>query len=236
MNVLVAVMPETGMVVRVLGVLLGLAGILACWKVARLRKEDLASRNVFKLGIVTLPAVAFYKLLAFMGLFVVPVGAAGIANYHVFEGVKDVKGCLSCHVMRPMGTDMTDPHSDTLAARHFKNRYIPEQQCYHCHADYGLAGTLDAKMEGYRHLARYTTHTYHEPIVGRVVYRNRNCLKCHDDTPRFDAVPSHHTVRGQLEDNTMSCLNCHGRAHPTHEQRTPGSADYDRLMGRGKEK
>jgi hypothetical protein len=30
----------------------------------------------------------------------------------------------------------------------------------------------------------------------------------------------------------MSCLNCHGMAHPTREQRTPGHRDYDRLMGR----
>jgi hypothetical protein len=45
-------------------------------------------------------------------------------------------------------------------------------------------------------------------------------------------VPSHHTVRQQLQENTVSCLNCHGAAHPTRGQRTPGSADYDRLMAR----
>lgn len=225
-------LPELTTLVKVLGVLLGLTGVLICVKLVRLRKDDLLSKKIFKLGIVSLPAVAFYKLLAFLGLFVVPVGAVAIANYHVFEGVKEVQGCASCHVMQPMATDMLDPHSDTLAARHYKNRYIPEHQCYHCHADYGLAGTLEAKMEGYRHLARYTTKTYHEPIVSRVEFQNNNCLNCHDKTPRFEAVSSHKTVSDSLHENKMGCLNCHGRAHPTREQRTPGSADYDRLMGK----
>ena len=232
MNVLGLALPETIVVVRFLGVALGVAGLLMCWKVARIRKEDLASTRVIKLGFVTLPALAFYKLLAFFGLIAIPAGAVGIANYHVFEGVKEVKGCMSCHVMKPMGNDMMDPTSDTLAARHYRNRYIAETQCYHCHADYGLSGTLEAKMEGYRHLARYTTQTYKEPIVSRVVFQNKNCLNCHDLTPAFAKVASHHTVSAQLRTNTMSCLNCHGKAHPTHAQRTPGHPDYDRLMGK----
>jgi hypothetical protein len=28
----------------------------------------------------------------------------------------------------------------------------------------------------------------------------------------------------------MICLNCHGQAHPSSLQRTPGSTDYARLM------
>jgi nitrate/TMAO reductase-like tetraheme cytochrome c subunit len=226
--------PDTVVIVKVLGLLLGLAGLLLCVRVLRVRKEDLTSTKVVKLGFVALPAFALYKVMAFLGLFVVPAGAVAVANYHVFEGVKDVDGCLSCHVMRPMGTDLRDPHSDTLAARHFKNRYIPEQQCYHCHADYGLSGTLEAKMEGYRHLARYTSRTYEEPIVGRVVYENKNCLNCHASTPRFETVPSHQTIRDLLDSNDRSCLNCHGRAHPSREDRTPGSARYDFLMGNEK--
>jgi hypothetical protein len=136
-----------------------------------------------------------------------------------------------CHVMTPMVTDMHEPGSQTLAARHFRNGWIPKDQCYQCHSDYGLAGDLAAKAEGYRHLARYTTRTHTEPIKYRGVFPNDNCLKCHDGTPKFGAVDSHTTVRARLDDNSLSCLNCHGRAHPTREQRTPGHADYDRLMG-----
>ena len=133
--------------------------------------------------------------------------------------------------MTPMVTDMRDPTSETLAARHFKNGWIPKDQCYQCHSDYGLAGDLAAKMEGYRHLARYTTNTYDEPIEYRGRFPNDNCLKCHEGTPKFEAVQSHHTVQGRLDLSTLSCLNCHGRAHPSRSARTPGSAQYERLMG-----
>jgi hypothetical protein len=234
MTVFALALPSITTVVTVLGVTLGVLGIVICWRIARLKPGDLASERVIKLGIVALPAVAFYKLLAFAGLVVMPAGAMGVANYHLFDGIKEVHSCMRCHVMKPMGNDMHDPDSGTLAARHYRNKWIAEKQCYHCHVDYGLSGTLEAKMDGYRHLARYTTGTYHEPIVYRGVYNNQNCLNCHDDTRKFDAVQSHKTVRGQLDSNVMSCLNCHGQAHPTRAQRTPGHPDYPRLTEEGK--
>ena len=86
-------------------------------------------------------------------------------------------------------------------------------------------------MEGYRHLARYTTRTYDEPIKFKGRFHNDNCLKCHAGTPEWEGVKSHQTVRARLEESSLSCLNCHGRAHPTRSARTPGSDDYDRLMG-----
>ena len=61
-----------------------------------------------------------------------------------------------------------------------------------------------------------------------------NCLNCHASTPHFEAVPSHQTIRELLDTNERSCLNCHGRAHPSREDRTPGSARYDFLMGNEK--
>ena len=80
-------------------------------------------------------------------------------------------------------------------------------------------------------LARYTTRTYDEPIEYRGRFSNDNCLKCHAGTPKFTTVPSHTTVGERLGESTLSCLNCHGRAHPSRTARTPGSADYERLMG-----
>jgi nitrate/TMAO reductase-like tetraheme cytochrome c subunit len=160
----------------------------------------------------------------------VPVAAIGLANYHTFEGTHKVSACASCHVMLPMVNDMQQATSNTLAARHFKNHWIPQNQCYECHADYGLNGNLQAKMEGYRHLARYTTRTYQEPIKLRGHFDNANCLKCHQGMPLFEAVKSHQSVRALLDKSSMSCLNCHGQAHPSRQQRTPGSADYAKLM------
>jgi nitrate/TMAO reductase-like tetraheme cytochrome c subunit len=217
-------------VVRVLGTLLCLLGIVLCFWVGRKRFADLSTRQHVSIGIAVLSVAALWKLLAFAALVAVPAAVAGVANYHTFVGVHEVDACNRCHVMRPMVNDMIDPQSDTLAARHFKNRWIPTDQCYTCHSDYGLSGDLAAKMEGFRHLARYTTRTYTEPIEYRGVFDNDNCLKCHANMPKFEAVPWHHTVKESLDKNAMSCLNCHGRSHPTRAARTPGSSDYARLM------
>jgi nitrate/TMAO reductase-like tetraheme cytochrome c subunit len=198
--------------------------------VGRKRFAELSTGEHVSVGIAVLSAAALGKLLAFAALVAAPVAVVGVANYHTFVGVHEVDACNRCHVMRPMVNDMMDPNSDTLAARHFKNRWIPKDQCYACHSDYGLSGDLAAKMEGFRHLARYTTRTYTEPIRYRGVFDNDNCLKCHADMPKFEAVPWHHGVKELLGDNEMSCLNCHGLAHPTRAARTPGSPDYDRLM------
>jgi len=222
-------------VVMVLGTLVCVLGVILCIRTARTRFDhDEAARKEVNIGIARVPALVFARLVGLMALIVLPAGAVFLANYHVFEGVHEVRGCASCHVMLPMVNDMKDPESGTLAARHYKNRWIAEDQCYHCHSDYGLGGNLEAKMTGFRHLARYTTRTYHEPIKARVRFDNQNCLNCHEGTPRFEAVQSHATAHVKLVANQMICLNCHGQSHPTTVQRTPGSSDYARLMARMK--
>src|SRR5215203_1952043 len=206
-------------VVMVLGTLVCVLGVILCIRTARTRFDDVrAARKDVNMGIVRVPALAFARLVALMALIVLPAGAMSFANYHRYEGVHEVRGCASCHVMLPMVNDMRDPASGTLAARHYKNRWIAEDQCFQCHSDYGLAGNLEAKMTGFRHLARYTTRTYHEPIAARVRFDNQNCLHCHEDTPRFLAVPSHISLFKQKTAYEMICLNCHGQAHPTAVQ------------------
>ncbi|MBX3472949.1 MAG: hypothetical protein KF754_01035 [Planctomycetes bacterium] len=222
---------EVADVFRLLTGALSLLGAVLCVWVARVNFGRIPEDRKVSLGVATVSGVAFFKLLALAALFAVPATTLAVANYHTIEGVHGVDACNRCHVMTPMVTDMRDPESQSLAARHFKNGWIPKDQCFQCHSDYGLAGDLHAKMEGYRHLARYTSATYTEPIKFRGVFRNDNCLKCHEGTPKFTAVPSHSTVRGRLADSSLSCLNCHGRAHPTRDQRTPGHPDYPRLVG-----
>ena len=151
--------------------------------VGRKRFAELSTREHVSVGIAVLSAAALWKLLAFGALVAMPAAAVAVANYHTFVGVHEVEACNRCHVMRPMVTDMMDPKSDTLAARHFKNRWIPKDQCYACHSDYGLSGDLAAKMEGFRHLARYTTRTYDGADPYRGTFDNANCLKCHAGMP-----------------------------------------------------
>jgi len=211
------------------GMLFCVMGILLCIRTARTRFGKLGDAPSVSFWITRLPAESAAKLIAFAALIVLPAGAIFTANYHTFEGVHEVSGCASCHAMLPMVNDLHDPNSGTLAARHYKNKWIAENQCYHCHSDYGFSGNVEAKLTGYRHLARYTTHTYTEPIAARVRFNNQNCLNCHHHTPKFEAVQSHHTAADRLASNQMICLNCHGQAHPTSLERTPGSAAYSRL-------
>lgn len=221
---------ETVDIVRVLGTLLCLGGIALALRVGRRRFTGLSSEDQISVGNARVSPAALWKMLAFAAMVVVPAGVVFLGNYHTFEGVHEVQACARCHVMRPMINDMRDPRSQTLAARHFKNGWIPQNQCYECHSDYGLSGGMAAKAEGYRHLARYTTRTYQEPIVYKGHFPNDNCLKCHLGRAPFEAVRSHSTVRGVLASSSMSCLSCHGRPHPTRAARTPGSPEYAELM------
>jgi hypothetical protein len=221
---------DTVDIVRIVGTLLCLVGIVLAFRVGRRRFTGLSSDEQISLGNANVSQAALWKMLAFAAMVVVPLGAAFLANYHTFEGVHEVQACSRCHVMRPMINDMRDAASQTLAARHFRNGWIPQNQCYECHSDYGLSGGMAAKAEGYRHLARYTTRTYREPIAYKGHFPNDNCLKCHAGKSPFEAVKSHHTVGGLLEASSMSCLNCHGRPHPSRAARTPGSPEYAELM------
>jgi trimethylamine-N-oxide reductase (cytochrome c), cytochrome c-type subunit TorC len=218
-------------VVMVLGTLACVLGVILCIRTARTRFDAGATpRKDVNIGVARLPGIVFARLVALMAFIILPAAAVFLANYHPFQGVHEVRGCASCHVMLPMVNDMQDPGSETLAAQHFKNKWIADDQCFHCHSDYGLGGNLEAKLTGFRHLARYTTRTYHEPIKARVKFDNKNCLHCHDQTPKFVAVESHVTERESLTANQTKCIDCHGDPHPTAEQRTPGSSDYSRLM------
>ena len=131
-------------VVMVLGTLMCVLGVILCIRTARTRFDVEPARKEVNIGIAHVPAMLFARLVALVALIVLPAGAVFLANYHVFEGVHEVRGCASCHVMLPMVNDMQNPGSETLAALHYKNRWIADNQCYHCHSDYGLGGGLEA--------------------------------------------------------------------------------------------
>lgn len=216
--------------VRVIGTACCLTGIVLGVRLWFVRFDRLPAQKVVSVGLTSLSALAFFKLFAFATVVVVPAASMFVANYHTFVGVHEVEACAQCHVMRPMVNDLHDPSSDNLAARHYKNGYIPTGQCYACHSDYGFSGDMEAKLTGFRHLARYTTGTYHEPLQARTRFDNHQCLKCHEGKTAFEGVHVHHDVIERLRSSNMSCLNCHGKAHPTRGDRTPGSARYDELV------
>jgi hypothetical protein len=205
-------------------------GIALCSWLALTSRERLRSTRILRIGHIDLPAVSFYKLLGLFGMFMVPVVAVSLASHELFVGTKESSACVQCHVMNPYGNDMIDPASDLLAARHYRNRWIHEKQCYQCHVDYGFSGTLTAKMDGLRHLLKYTSRTYVEPIGLIHPFNNANCLHCHAGTPKYDAETMHEVMADVIAGNETPCTSCHGNSHPSREQRSPGHADYDRLM------
>jgi trimethylamine-N-oxide reductase (cytochrome c), cytochrome c-type subunit TorC len=170
------------------------------------------------------PLLGFLRLLGLcaLPLFILPVG-----NFATFEGSKRVEFCQSCHTaMDPYVVDMKSDQSNTLAALHYKNRYIQEDECYQCHADYGVFGAARAKLRGLKHLQRWLTGTAtasgEQQIHHYGPYSNDLCLTCHAGSKRFLEAKEgvHRDVASELTAQDPAtgapmtpCLQCHGPAH-----------------------
>jgi cytochrome c nitrite reductase small subunit len=155
-------------------------------------------------------------LLVAVGL--VPIMVGFMAFAHGLESSATVSACGSCHVMTPFVNDLRDVKSETLAATHFKNRFIRENQCYTCHSDYGLGGTISAKLAGLGHVWRYTTGRYEVPIKIAQPYSNLRCLSCHGESQRFLTAPGKKEMMPELISGQTPCLSCHGPAHPEQKK------------------
>lgn len=167
------------------------------------------------------------NVLRFAGLLGIPLVMWMTGSFASFEGAKDVSFCESCHTaMDPFVFDMKDPKSTTLAALHYKNRFIQESQCYTCHADYGVFGLVKAKFGGLWHLYYWETDSPmargEEQITLYGPYPNTWCLHCHAGSQRFlKAGDGIHTsvahdllhVDPKTGAPDASCLDCHGPAH-----------------------
>lgn len=156
----------------------------------------------------------------FIGLAVLPVIVIFLGYTRGLAGMETVRSCGGCHVMTAHVDDLQNPQSESLAAVHWKNRYILENHCYTCHSDYGMLGTVSAKADGLGHVYHYVTGTYALPIKIRHPYQNVRCLTCHAGAQKFEKSPGHPPdVRPQLTSGGVSCLDCHGPAHTPMEAR-----------------
>lgn len=160
-----------------------------------------------------------YRLLLIISLFVLPVIVGLGTSATVLETTKTVQSCGTCHVMDPFVNDLYDPGSTTLAARHYKNQWISEYQCYTCHTTYGAHGTFEGKRDGFRHWLLFVTRTWDEPISYSGSYPNMNCTACHGGTTAYLDVPSHLALADKFRTDEVSCTSCHGPAHPTPQER-----------------
>jgi cytochrome c-type protein NapC len=164
------------------------------------------------------------KIWLLFGLGVLPIGAAVTGNMHGYETTKKRAFCSSCHVMTPHTADADDPRSPSLASRHARNALFGDENCYVCHADYGMFGTVTTKLGGMEHVWRYFTQ-YRNVDIAEAEERihlykpfaNTSCMQCHSTTlDIWRKVPDHKSSLEEVRANRVSCASagCHGYAHP----------------------
>jgi cytochrome c nitrite reductase small subunit len=171
------------------------------------------------------PLVRATKIWLLLGLGVFPIGAAFSGNVHGFEATKEREFCGSCHVMALHRADSDDPKSDSLASRHARNAMFGSENCYVCHANYGMFGTILTKAGGLRHVWLYLTEYRSTPVeeAKRTIHLREpaqmdgNCMQCHSTKDTlWLKVPDHRATVNDTRGDRLSCASagCHGIAHP----------------------
>jgi nitrate/TMAO reductase-like tetraheme cytochrome c subunit len=164
------------------------------------------------------------KVWLLIGLGVLPLGAAAAGNIQGYQATKQRKFCGSCHVMVPHASDSEDVSSGSLASRHARNALFGGENCYVCHADYGMFGTILTKLGGLKHVYMYATH-YRDISLEEAKktirlykpYPNENCMQCHStQLDLWLRTPDHKSALTEVRENRISCASagCHGFAHP----------------------
>lgn len=163
------------------------------------------------------------KVFLFGAVLILPVIVVFLATAHGMEASSTVEACGSCHIMESHVADLRDPKGDSLAAAHYKNRYIQQNHCYTCHSDYGMAGTVGAKLAGLGHTWRNLTGSYELPLKIRRPYSNLRCLSCHGGAQNFLGKHDKDEIPKLMADKD-SCLDCHGPAHAPDTKNAPAAA------------
>ena len=165
------------------------------------------------------------KLQLLLGLGILPGIAAVSSTVTGMQATTERHFCGSCHVMDPYVNDATVRESQSLAARHGRNPFFGNRNCYLCHADYGMYGYPLTKLNGMRHVYEYyiggwrgySTEEALAKIHLRKAFDNVNCRQCHSGTlADWGSVPEHVALEKELASNAVSCASsgCHGYAHP----------------------
>jgi cytochrome c-type protein NapC len=170
------------------------------------------------------PLTSHTKVWLLLGLGVFPIAAALSGNLHGYETTKERSFCASCHVMAPETSDSDNPHGTSLSSRHARNKLFGGQNCYTCHEDYGMFGTVTTKVGAMKHVWLYYTQ-YRSVSVEESKktirlyepFPNESCMQCHSTTlTLWNAVPDHKAIVDAARAGRVSCASggCHGFAHP----------------------
>ena len=175
--------------------------------------------------IVRPPLVRATKVWLLLGLGILPIGAAFAGNVQGFEATKKRAFCGSCHLMTLHEQDSDDLASLSLASRHARNDMFGGENCYACHADYGMFGTIVTKAGGMRHVWMNLTAYRHVSLeegkksihLRDPAKMNGNCMECHSTLGTlWLKVADHQSVLDDVRAARIGCASagCHGLAHP----------------------
>ncbi len=168
-----------------------------------------------------------------VGLGVLPIGAALSGNVQGYEATKQRSFCASCHVMKPWTSDSDNTLSASLSSRHGRNKLFGKENCYTCHEDYGMFGTVMTKIGGLNHVWKYETEYRNVSVESakktiriNKPFPNDNCMQCHSTAVTlWLEVPNHRLGLDVLRADKMSCAygGCHGFAHPNIRPTNPAA-------------
>jgi cytochrome c-type protein NapC len=135
--------------------------------------------------------------------------------------------------MAPETSDSDNPHGTSLSSRHGRNKLFGNDNCYVCHADYGMYGTVLTKMGGMRHVWLYYTQYRKTKIADakneihlRRPFPNDNCMQCHStEDALWLKLPDHRAALDDVRADRVSCASkgCHGLAHPNFRPANDGA-------------
>ena len=159
---------------------------------------------------------AAWKILAFIGLCVLPAMCiVGGMNAQMQRSEK-TSFCISCHAMENYGKSLYVDDPKYIPAQHFQNHRVPaDEACYACHADYSLYGPFKDKLRGMTRLYMQYVSTPPKTITIPGGFNNLQCLHCHEGARSFMEDPVHSAMMSSLESNQLSCVSsgCHDMVH-----------------------
>jgi cytochrome c-type protein NapC len=160
------------------------------------------------------------KVLAFLGLCVLPALCIGTGMSFHMQRSQQTAYCISCHSMESHGESLHLEDTQYIPAQHFQNHLVPpDAACYTCHTDYTMYGPLKDKIKGLKYLYLEYVSTPPKTIHIAGKYSNFQCLHCHQGTRNFEEHLNQMPPIGELTSNRMSCLSsgCHDMIHNASE-------------------
>jgi cytochrome c-type protein NapC len=101
----------------------------------------------------SLTAGATGKILAFVGLCILPTLCIGTGMSFHMQRSQQTAYCVSCHSMETHGESLHLLDTSYIPAQHFQNHLVPpDKACYTCHTDYAIYGPWKTRLKGLRYI------------------------------------------------------------------------------------